>query len=114
MTPTFHKILVPVDFSDASAEVLSQAVGLAKAFDATLTVVHVIPPVTSGADLAIGPDALMADWRLPSDAAELEERLRTGAERQLREAVADYLGQGLDIHVGTVWGAPFVEVIHAV
>ena len=114
MTPIFQKILVPVDFSDASAEALSQAVKLARTLNATLTVVHVVPPLSSGGEVAIGPDALMADWRLPTDATELEERLRGGAERQLREAVADYLGQSLDIHVKTLWGSPFIEVIHAV
>jgi universal stress protein E len=114
MTPIFRRILVPIDFSDASAEALSQAATLAKAFDAALTVVHVIPPTTSSADLAIGPDAVMAEWRLPVDATELEERLRAGAERQLREAVADYLGKGLDIRVKVLWGAPFVGVIQAV
>ncbi|HZZ79475.1 MAG TPA: universal stress protein, partial [Gemmataceae bacterium] len=114
MTPIFQKILVPVDFSDASPAVLSEAVTLAKVAGATLTVVHVIPPVSGGADMAIGPDAMMVDWRTPVNVTELEERLRTGTERQLRMAVADYLGQGVDIHVRTLWGSPFVEVIHAV
>jgi universal stress protein E len=113
MTPTFQKILVPIDFSEASAGVLSQAVAIAEAFHATLTVVHVIPPV-SGPDLAIGPDAILAEWQPPVSASDLEERLRAGAERGLREAVADYLGRGANIQVRTLWGSPFVEVIQAV
>ncbi|HEV3339939.1 MAG TPA: universal stress protein [Pirellulales bacterium] len=114
MKPIFEKILVPIDFSDASLVALSRAVTLAKSLDATVTVVHAIPPVSSGADPVIGPDAMMVDWRSPASASELEHRLREGAERQLRAAVDPYLGQGLDLHFRTLWGAPFIEVIHAV
>jgi nucleotide-binding universal stress UspA family protein len=37
-----HSILVPVDFSDCSHEVVRQAAELAQAFDATLELLHVI------------------------------------------------------------------------
>jgi nucleotide-binding universal stress UspA family protein len=114
MRPIFQKILVPVDFSDASLVALSRAVTLARAFDATVTVVHVIPPVSRGGDPAIGPDAMMVDWRSPASASELDHRLREGATRGLQTAVDPYLGHGTDVDCRTLWGAPFIEVIHLV
>jgi universal stress protein A len=42
---TFKKILVPVDFSEASTLALDTAVALAKDYDAWLTIVHVYEPL---------------------------------------------------------------------
>lgn len=42
---TFHKILVPVDFSEHSTLALDTAVSLAKDFGASLTIVHVYEPL---------------------------------------------------------------------
>jgi nucleotide-binding universal stress UspA family protein len=56
---TVNNILVPVDGSDASAAPLVQAFGLAMAFDAHLTMMHIIEPYSLGMEvmpLAIGDD----------------------------------------------------------
>lgn len=41
----FQKILVPVDFSDHSAEAVRTAADLSRRYDAPLTIVHVFDPV---------------------------------------------------------------------
>ena len=41
--PTLQRVLVPIDFSDSSLSALRYAVALAMEFDATLTVLHVVP-----------------------------------------------------------------------
>jgi universal stress protein E len=109
----FHKILVPIDFSEPSLAALSQAVELVKVFDAAVTVVHVIPPVDSLAGAGTGPEVL-GPWHPTANTAMVEERLHSGSEDQLRQAVAEYRGQHVDIDYRVVWGAPFREVIHTV
>ena len=55
----FKHILVPVDGSAAALAALDKAVGLAKAFESTVTVIYVIDPYPFtgvGADFAYGQD----------------------------------------------------------
>jgi nucleotide-binding universal stress UspA family protein len=44
---TMRRILCPVDFSDSSRQALDYAVGIARWYDAGITALHVIPPITS-------------------------------------------------------------------
>lgn len=44
---TMRRILCPVDFSDCSRQALDYAVGIARWYDARITALHVIPPITS-------------------------------------------------------------------
>lgn len=79
----FSRILVPVDFSDASLDALRMAVRLAAEQGAALTVLHVVssPHVISG-ELDFSPsDAAM--W------SDLNERLREVARKRLEEVVAE-------------------------
>jgi nucleotide-binding universal stress UspA family protein len=46
----FHKILVPVDYSEYSREALNRAVALARANGAALVVLNVVEPLTPYAD----------------------------------------------------------------
>jgi nucleotide-binding universal stress UspA family protein len=46
---TIKKILCPVDFFPASDAAVSYAAGLAENYDATLHLLHVIPPIVTGA-----------------------------------------------------------------
>ena len=110
----FHKVLVPIDFSDGSLAALSQAMVLAKAFDTSVTLLHVIPQLDSATGLAFEPEAMMAGWRLPENAAELEQRLQTGARQQLDDLATQYRSDGVDVHTEVRWGAAFREIIHAV
>ena len=44
---TMRRILCPVDFSDSSRQALDYAVGIARWYDARITALHVVPPITS-------------------------------------------------------------------
>ncbi|HVA45058.1 MAG TPA: universal stress protein [Pirellulales bacterium] len=113
-TSFFHKILVPIDFSETASVALAQAVTMAKRLGAAVTVMHVIPQVEGSAAFSPGPDAIMAAWQPSEGVAEIEEQLQATAEQHLREAVEPYRGQGVEISCQTLWGTPFIEIIHAV
>lgn len=49
-----HRILAPIDFSDASAEALRIAAGLAQRYEAELEVVHVVEPIPFPASITTG------------------------------------------------------------
>jgi universal stress protein E len=110
----FHKILVAIDFSEASLAALSHAVLVGKAYDAPITVVHVIPPVDSTVGFAPGPEAYLTGWRPPEAASELEQRLEASAAEQLHDAVAHHHAEGVDLDYRVLWGAAFRETIHLV
>ena len=44
---TMRRILCPVDFSDFSRHALDYAAGIARAYGARITALHVVPPITS-------------------------------------------------------------------
>jgi len=74
------QILVPYDFSDASAEAVRQAAAWANALDAEITLLHVVEPV-------VYPEFYSVDV-LPDD---LMMRLTTRSEEALDKAVAELL-----------------------
>jgi nucleotide-binding universal stress UspA family protein len=51
-------LLVPVDFSDVTPRVLAQALQLARAFGARVTLLHVAPPDPAFVGYAAGPDSV--------------------------------------------------------
>ena len=78
------RILVPYDFSDASAEALRQAAAWADALDAEITLLHVVEPV-------VYPEFYSVDI-LPDN---LIMRLTTRSEEALDKAAAELLdGRG--------------------
>ena len=66
-----NRILVPTDFSDCSRKALQYALPFAKAFDATLTLLHVVEPFVPVPEMT-GIDTTL-----------IERQLREGGERQL-------------------------------
>jgi nucleotide-binding universal stress UspA family protein len=48
------RILVPVDFSDCSLEAMEYAVQAARAFSASVVILHVIEPASYGLDFTLG------------------------------------------------------------
>jgi nucleotide-binding universal stress UspA family protein len=74
MLPTFKSILMPTDWSPASARAAEYAAALAARFGASLHLLHVVAYPMDG---AAWPDAY---WVELSD---LRERMRADAERQL-------------------------------
>lgn len=78
MTNYTH-ILVAIDLSDESAQVLSRAAGLASANQATLTLVHVVEPLT----FAYGGD-------IPVDLSEIQQQLQSQATEQLAKLATPF------------------------
>lgn len=79
--PETPKILVPHDFSEASANAVEQAAAWADAFGAEITLLHVVEPV-------VYPEFYSVD--ILSD--DLMERLVERSERALGKAAEDLLG----------------------
>ena len=73
MTTLYRHIIVGLDLSDESPEVLAKSVALAQACDAKLSMAHVIEPIT----FAYGGD-------MPVDLSEVQEQLQTKAEQELQ------------------------------
>lgn len=90
----FKKIIVGIDFSDASTRAVNVAVALAKGLGAEVVLVHAIAP---GAEQA--------------DSGDMVESVRPGIERQLREICERYAAEsGVKMDWGVVDGAPADEI----
>ncbi|MGD8176488.1 universal stress protein [Marinimicrobium sp. ARAG 43.8] len=68
----YHHIIAGLDLSEESPQVLERATELARACNATLSVAHVIEPLT----FAYGGD-------MPVDLSEVQEQLQLKAEQEL-------------------------------
>ena len=77
MTSPYRKVLVAIDCSDESAEVLSRAAGVQEGTDGELHPIHVIEPLA----LAYGAD-------VPMDVTDLQ----SGLVKQARDTALEYAG----------------------
>ncbi|HEX5676704.1 MAG TPA: universal stress protein [Alcanivorax sp.] len=75
MTSPYRKVLVAIDCSDESAEVLSRAAGVQEGTDGELHLIHVIEPLA----LAYGAD-------VPMDVTDLQ----SGLVKQARDTALEY------------------------
>jgi len=91
MTALYRHIIVGLDLSDESPEVLAKSVALAQACDAKLSIAHVIEPIT----FAYGGD-------MPVDLSEVQEQLQTKAEQELQRlaGIANFPVQQEHVLVG--------------
>jgi universal stress protein A len=94
------KILVPTDFSDCSQKALEYAVPLAKQFNATLTLLHVVPRHS-----AIDGETYPVNCELT-----LEEDLRENARRKLNELAKGFPLHEIPLHIETCLGATGIEI----
>lgn len=78
MTSPYRKVLVAIDCSDESAEVLSRAAGVQEGTDGELHLIHVIEPLA----LAYGAD-------VPMDVTDL----KSGLVKQARDTALEYAGR---------------------
>lgn len=93
----YKRILVGLDLSEESSQVLEKAGEIGKAFSAEVSLAHVIEPLT----FAYGGD-------IPMDLSEVQEQLQTQAREQLRK-VAQTLNVPLERqHV--ILGQPATEI----
>ncbi|GAB2889787.1 universal stress protein [Microbulbifer echini] len=71
----YQRILVGLDLSEESSQVLEKAAALAGAFNAELSLMHAIEPLT----FAYGGD-------IPMDLSEVQDQLQNQAKEQLQKA----------------------------
>lgn len=94
---SYKRILVGLDLSEDSSQVLQKAADISAAFDSQLSLTHVIEPLT----FAYGGD-------IPMDLSEVQEQLQTQAKEQLRKAAAELNVPPERQHV--VLGQPATEI----
>jgi nucleotide-binding universal stress UspA family protein len=95
----FQHILAPVDFSDCSLDALEYAVQIAQQFKATVTILHVLEPVSYGLDLTL----IHRSER---------ERTRARLETEL-DALAHAIAlEGLTVHRAIRGGTPADSLLH--
>lgn len=95
---TVQHILAPVDFSDCSLEALEYAIQLAKQFGASMTVLHVLEPVSYGLDFTL----VHAGER---------EKMRGRLESQLSAFVDVAKSQGLPARYAIRGGTPADSIL---
>ena len=74
MTPLIQKIVVPVDFSESCQRATSYAAALARRLDASVHLIHVLPPST----VVTGPLEFYG-----GDGSEVRERMQQNARARL-------------------------------
>lgn len=88
MTSPYRKVLVAIDCSDESAEVLSRAAGVQEGTDGELHLIHVIEPLA----LAYGAD-------VPMDVTDLQTGLMEQAREMARRYAQRYQIPDGNVHV---------------
>jgi nucleotide-binding universal stress UspA family protein len=101
----FSRILVATDFSPASEPAVGEAVKLAREARADLLLVHVYEP----------PGAASFGGYIPSPSLydDIEQALRTGAEKTLEPLAEDARRQGVKATARVLRGIPHVEIAEA-
>ncbi len=94
---SYSHILVGLDLSDESKQVMEKAAALAKMTQAKLSMVHVVEPLT----FAYGGD-------IPVDLTEIQEQLHKQATEQLKALADPYQVAEADRHI--LVGQPVAEI----
>jgi nucleotide-binding universal stress UspA family protein len=103
----YHHLLVPSDGTALSRRALDQALALAKALDAQLTLLHVQPPLPV-------PLVGMGDMLDPATVESLRTTAERESERILQEAQAAGVAAGLAIHTEVVkQDLPYRAIVEA-
>jgi nucleotide-binding universal stress UspA family protein len=105
--PHMTKILVPVDFSDASGKLLSVAEDSARARGASLHLLHVIEPVAETAGLEIDPAMAQLQFAQDFDA---EKRIES---ERLAKMSAEIAARGTACTSEVRFGLPSDEILSA-
>lgn len=108
---SLRKILVATDFSDGALAALEQAVQLADATGAELTLAHV------GTDpaWAVPGTSFEVHWQVPpAEIKKVERVLRRQTEERLEQTLAPRRVPRRKLRAEALFGVPFVEIIRAV
>lgn len=103
MQEIFHKILVPIDFSEHAARALDYAIDWARPLHAHLTLIHVIQSIS---DVGIGMAAALPAAHLKALEAELTQHLQ-GYLKRVEDA-------GVESDLVMAHGTPVDETIEVV
>lgn len=97
-----QKIIVPVDFSDGTEQIVEQAMQMAKAFAASIYLLHVEPPIkdSSGRDNGEPIAEMTKDY--PDE---------TGKLNALAEQVRN---EGIETHAIFIEGVPSLSILEVV
>ena len=91
---TVKKIFCPIDFFPASDRAASYAAGLAKNYDATLHLLHVITPIVATA------------YEYPVSTAEILRAMEKASGREMKKLVAELKKKGVaiksDVRTGSI------------
>lgn len=94
-----QRVLVPIDFSDQSQRSLGYAAALAKMFDSTVILLHVLPQQESAAAEPPG--------------SSLVERFRQSCSRQLNELAREELHPSIHVQALVRTGHPVQQILAA-
>ncbi|HNV02843.1 MAG TPA: universal stress protein [Vicinamibacterales bacterium] len=97
----FKRIVCPVDFSPASQHAVSEAVAIAKVFQAEILLVHVLPVLP----------AAPSDPNFVFQVPEYERALRADAERQLARLAAGVADEGIAARTAVGHGDAGSEIV---
>jgi nucleotide-binding universal stress UspA family protein len=98
----FQKILCPVDFSKSSSRAFDYALKLAKTYDATVHLLHVVEPVAS------------AGYDVPVAYADLTTDLRDASKRELQKFQARAAKTGVKVTARVLLGDVDTELLRAI
>lgn len=96
-------IVVALDFSDVTEKVLGQAVQLARAFDATLHLVHTLDPGPNYAIYGFSPAEFPVN--------PMNERMRAASDSRLREFAASTALPKDKLVIATVLATPVAGIL---
>jgi nucleotide-binding universal stress UspA family protein len=94
-------ILAPIDFSDVTGAVVQSAAAIAKAFQASLYLLHVAPPNPDFVGYEPGPQTVRDS---------VAQKFRK-EHHQLQELESELKSRGLDIHALLVQGATAEKIL---
>jgi universal stress protein A len=108
MSPTFKKLLVPVDFSDCSKAALEHAELIGRQFGASITILHVWEPPSSKI-----PSISLQSFDFPEQA---NKRLETIVFREAAMEMRDFLhdfdrDDSLEVRCQLVSGQPTEQIL---
>lgn len=101
MNISIKKILVPIDFSEASLISLRYSLNYAELFNAKLALIYVLEPVVYPPDFSLGQISL------PSVDLEMDKRAKEELEKIAKAEIPANIEYSLIIKTGK----PFVEII---
>ncbi|MHC1739391.1 MAG: universal stress protein [Ignavibacteriaceae bacterium] len=101
MNISIKKILVPIDFSEASLISLRYSLNFAKLFNAKLFLIYVLEPVVYPPDFSLGQISL------PSVDLEMDKR----AKEELEKIAKAEIPGDIEFNLIIKTGKPFIEII---